>query len=192
MNARLTYSKKITLYLFTALFLVTGCGDPEPQEPDSEHRKSPIAIANTTHESSNTYVKIVYGQPYKNDREIFGELVPYNEVWRTGANEATELTTTKNIQFAGRSLDAGTYTLFSIPQKGNNWTIILNSQLGQWGAFDYNSDHDVFRVEVPADSTEKTIEAFTIRFADIVEDSTNIIMEWDRTRVQIPITFSSD
>lgn len=192
MNARFTYPKKVALYLFTALFLVSGCADPEPQEPDSERRKSPIAIANTTHESSNTYIKIVYGQPYKNDREIFGELVPYNEVWRTGANEATELTTTQEITFAGKSLDAGTYTLFSIPQEGDSWTIILNSQLGQWGAFDYESEHDVFRVEVPADSTEKVIEAFTIRFTDIVNDSTNIIMEWDQTRVHIPISFSTN
>ncbi|PAU94692.1 hypothetical protein CK503_04255 [Aliifodinibius salipaludis] len=173
------------------LFLLTGCGESQPQEPDRERRKSPIAIAQTTHEPSNTYIKIVYGQPYKNGRQIFGELVPYNEVWRTGANEATELTTTRDVTFADKLLEAGTYALFSIPKENGNWTIILNSKLGQWGAFDYNSAHDVLRVNVPSQYTEKVTEAFTIRFADIQEDSTNIIMEWDQTEVRIPVEFSN-
>lgn len=169
-----------------------GCENPEPQELDTERRKSPIAIAKTLHESSDTYVKIVYGQPYKKNRDIFGELVPYNEVWRTGANEATELTTTKDILVGSQELSAGTYALFSIPKKDSTWTIILNSQLGQWGAFEYNSSYDVLRVDVPSQSTEKVIEAFTIRFTNVQQDSTDIIIEWDKTRVNIPVSFNSD
>lgn len=183
---------KFLLYPLIALFLFVGCNESEPQDPDSERRKSPIAIAQTTHEPSDTYLKIVYGQPYKNGREIFGELVPYDEVWRTGANEATELTTTKEITFAGEPLDAGTYALFTIPKEDGEWTIILNEELGQWGAFDYNATSDVFRVDVPVESTEKVTEAFTIRLTDVEEDSSHIIMEWDQTRVTIPVTFSSD
>lgn len=192
MNLIFSNIQNAIIYLIVGLFLITGCSDPKPEEPEAERRKSPIAIATTTHEPSDTYIKIVYGQPYKNNREIFGDLVPYNEVWRTGANEATELTTTNNITFADKQLDAGTYSLFSIPQEGDHWTIILNSQLGQWGAFDYNADYDVFRVDVPTESTEKVTEAFTIRFADTTGDSTSIIMDWNKTRVHIPITFSTN
>lgn len=173
------------------LLLLTGCGEPQSQEPDPDRRKSPIAVAQTTHEPSNTYIKIVYGQPYKDGRQIFGELVPYNEVWRTGANEATELTTTKEISLAGKTVPAGTYALFSIPKEDGNWTVILNSKLGQWGAFDYDSAHDVFRIEIPAESKEKITEAFAIRFSDIQKDSTNIIIEWDQTEVKVPLEFSN-
>ncbi|WP_445664023.1 DUF2911 domain-containing protein [Fodinibius sp. AD559] len=189
MKLLFSFFREVIPSLLIGLLLLTGCGEPEPQEPDPDRRKSPIAIAQTTHEPSNTYVKIVYGQPYKKDRQIFGELVPYNEVWRTGANEATELTTTKEISLAGKTVPAGTYSFFSIPRKGDSWTIILNNELGQWGAFDYDSAHDAFRVDVPSQSTEKVTEAFTIRFADIQQDSTNIIMEWDQTEVKIPIEF---
>jgi hypothetical protein len=187
----LFFRKAIPSVLVGILFL-SGCGEPEPREPDPDRRKSPIAIAQTAHEPSNTYVKIVYGQPYKNDRQIFGELVPYGEVWRTGANEATELTTTQNISFAGNMLDSGTYALFTIPREDDKWTIILNDKLGQWGAFDYDAAYDVFRVDLPAQSTEKVTEAFTIRFSDIQDDSTNIIMEWDQTVITIPIGFSKN
>lgn len=185
-----TSLKLISSFLIGLLFL-TGCGEPEPKEPNPDRRKSPIAIAQTTHEPSNTYVKIVYGQPYKNDRQIFGELVPYGKVWRTGANEATELTTTQNISFAGDTLEAGTYALFTIPNEDKEWTIILNNELGQWGAFDYDSNHDVLRVNVPSQSTEKVTEALTIRFSNIQGDSTNIIMTWDKTEVNIPVNFHS-
>ncbi|MEL7833178.1 DUF2911 domain-containing protein [Fodinibius sp. Rm-B-1B1-1] len=191
MSIPLYLSENIPFYLFVGLFLFTGCTDPKPQELNSERRKSPIAIAKTSHEPSNTYIKIVYGQPYKNNREIFGELVPYNEVWRTGANEATEITTTNNIIFGGKPLDAGTYSVFTIPKKENMWTVILNSALGQWGAFDYDTSKDVLRVDVPKQTAEKSTEALTIRFSETFEDETNIIMEWDKTKVTIPIEFTN-
>lgn len=183
------FSRKVIPSLMISILLLAGCNEPEPEEPDADRRKSPIAIAQKTHAPSNTYIKIVYGQPYKKDRQIFGELVPYNQVWRTGANEATELTTTKEISFAGKSLEAGTYALFTIPREEDEWTIILNNELGQWGAFEYDSTHDVLRVDVPSESTEKLTEAFTIRFSEIMGDSTNIIMEWDQIEINIPVNF---
>ncbi len=183
------FSRKIIPSVLISILLLAGCSEPEPEEPDADRRKSPIAIAQKTHEPSNTYIKIVYGQPYKKDRQIFGDLVPYNQVWRTGANEATELTTTKEISFAGKSLDAGTYALFTIPREDDEWTIILNNELGQWGAFEYDSTHDFLRVDVPSESTEKVTEAFTIRFSKIKGDSTNIIIEWDQVELNIPVNF---
>jgi len=183
-------NNKYWIYLLLGLFIISGCRQPEPEEPDPVRRKSPIAIAKATHDASNTYIKIVYGQPYKRDRQIFGNLVPYNSVWRTGANEATELTATKDIIFGGKHLDAGTYALFTIPRKDENWTVILNSELGQWGAFDYNEAKDVMRVQVPSTDKEAITEAFTIQFSEIENDSTNIILRWDQKVVKIPIQFS--
>lgn len=181
--------KTLPLILISAL-LITGCNQPEPQEPETAHRKSPIAIAKYNHHTSDTYIKIVYGQPYKRDREIFGNLVPYDEVWRTGANEATELTTTKDIIFNGEVLEAGTYSLFTIPREEEEWTIILNAELGQWGAFDYSEEHDVLRTEVPSLERSSAAEAFTIQFEDETENgTTEIVMRWDRTEVRIPVEF---
>lgn len=183
------YHPAIFIYSLLLLFLLSACTQPEPEEPDSVRRKSPIAITKTLHQPTNTYIKIVYGQPYKRDRDVFGNIVPYGKVWRTGANEATEITTTKDILFGGKKLEAGTYALFSIPQEDNQWTIILNEGLGQWGAFDYDESLDKLRIEVPAIPKQSVTEAFTMQFTEIENDSTNIVMQWDQYTVRIPIEF---
>jgi len=184
-------SQRYLLGVVLILLFLSACNQRQPQEPDPIRRKSPIAIASVKHHPSHTYIKIVYGQPYKRDRDIFGNLVPYNKVWRTGANEATEITTTQDITFAGRKLSAGTYALFTIPHKNGTWTIILNSKLGQWGAFDYEKGDDVMRVDVPSNKTENPRQAFTIQFSDVKNDSTNIMLSWDYTVVSIPVKFSN-
>lgn len=171
----------------------------EPVTPNPVRRKSPTAIANIVHQPTDTYIKVVYGQPYKRGRDIFGGLVEFNEIWRTGANEATELLTTNDILFAGKKLDAGIYALFTIPRKDEPWTIILNSKLGQWGAFRYDSEYDVLRVKVPAVHVQTVTEAFTIYFSGLPtqptevpvyqKDSTNLVLAWDHTKVKIPIVF---
>lgn len=182
-----SFVKKIGVFLSIAAFAF-ACSQEEPKEPDPVRRKSPIAIASVKHDS--TYIKMVYGQPYKNGREIFGELVPYNAVWRTGANEATELTTTQPIWIDGQKLNKGTYAMFSIPGP-ESWTIIFNSELGQWGAFEYDSTKDVLSVDVPATSSAETTEVFTMRFAEVANDSTAIIIKWAQTNVRIPVSFSA-
>lgn len=182
--------KQIIILLSIAL-LFSCTKEKQPQEPDPVRRKSPIAITSITHIPTNTYAKIVYGQPYKRGREIFGELEPYGEVWRTGANEATEMTITKPILFNKNKIEAGTYSLFSIPRQ-NRWTIILNDSLGQWGAFDYNQAYDLLRTDVPVQKDEQVTETFTIQFTEIVGDSSAIVMRWDTTKVKIPISFIED
>jgi hypothetical protein len=148
-------------------------------------RPSPMYM--TTIKYDDTYVKITYGRPHKRDRDIFGGLVPYGEIWRTGANEATELTATGDIKLAGNLVEEGTYSLFTIP-KEEEWTIILNNALGQWGAYDYNPDKDVLRFEVPVEETDVIYEPFTIEFK---QDNSNAYLEmkWDRTKVSIPVSF---
>ena len=179
----------LPIMFLAVLLMMTSCGPEDVPDPDNNRRrKSPIAIAKLKHE--DTYVKIVYGQPYKNGREIFGGLVPFNEVWRTGANEATELTTTGELMIGGQKLSPGTYSLFTIPGR-ESWTIIINKELGLWGAFDYNAEMDVFREVVPASKEDQVSEVFTIMFEEVENDSTSVILRWDKTKVQIPLSFPS-
>lgn len=159
---------------------------PPPRSGSLE--RSPLALATTWIDS--TYVKIVYGSPRKRDREIFGALVPYGEVWRTGANEATEITTTGHLILGGHLLPAGTYSLYTIPYP-DRWTIIVNRALGQWGAFNYNPALDLFRFDVPTRLTSKRYEGFTISFEE-EGDQTYLYLRWDRTEVRIPIAAASE
>ncbi len=130
-------------------------------------------------------VSVNYGQPSKRDRQIFGGLVPYDKVWRAGANEATEITFKKDMNFGGKPVKAGTYTLFVIPTE-SEWTIILNSELKQWGSFNYDKikDKDVLSVTVPVKRTSSVVEKLTYRF----DENNNLIIEWDDTMVEIPIS----
>jgi hypothetical protein len=150
-------------------------------------RPSPLAIVSARYKEA--YLKITYSQPHKKGREVFGKLVPFGKVWRTGANEATELTITKNIQINGSLLQAGTYSIFTIPEK-DKWTIIVNSDLGLWGSYNYNESLDVMRFEVPVQeiSGDVIFEAFTIQLVQRNEVA-DLLMLWDRTKVSIPLKF---
>lgn len=150
-----------------------------------KRRPSPLAIASARYQ--DTYLKITYSQPQKKNRDIFGALVPFGKVWRTGANEATEITTTRPITFGGTELPAGTYSLFSIPEK-EKWTIIVNSDVGLWGAYNYNEQKDLFRFEVPVQHTDALYDAFTISF-DHRNDVADLLIMWDHTKVSIPVKF---
>ncbi|MEX2235372.1 MAG: DUF2911 domain-containing protein [Cyclobacteriaceae bacterium] len=148
-------------------------------------RPSPLAITNVRYKDN--YVKITYSQPQKKNREIFGHLVPFGEVWRTGANEATEITTTTDIMIETIILKAGTYSLFTVPEK-DKWTIIINADVGLWGAYNYNVQKDIWRFQVPVQSTDKIFEPFTIIF-DHRNDVADLLIMWDKTKVLIPIKF---
>lgn len=178
-------SKKIFYFSFLfALFFIAG-QDSFAQEALTP-RPSPLEVVTMKYE--DIYVKVTYSRPHKRGREIFGaELVPFDSVWRTGANEATEITVTNDIKIAGKKLKAGTYSLFTIPRE-DEWTIILNSALGQWGAYDYDESYDVMRFDVPVQKTDQEYEPFTIEFEQ-EETSANMVMMWDETKVVIPIEF---
>lgn len=170
------------------IILVTGIISAYAQE-SSKPRQSPLELTKAKYK--NTYVKIVYGQPMKKGREIFGELVPYEQVWRTGANEATEMTATKDFYINGTLLKAGTYTIFTIPDR-IKWTVIINKDVGLWGSYNYNEKLDVIRFEIPvADTGEESYESFTIQFNQ-KNDKADLKMMWDHTQIIIPIRFSDE
>ena len=149
-------------------------------------RTSPISITSARYKDA--YLKVIYGQPSKNGREVFGKLVPYGKIWRTGANEATEITFTKDILLNNQLVKAGTYSLFTIPE-AERWTIILNKDLGMWGSYNYNSSLDVIQLVVPVEQLkDKVFESFTI-LIDQKTDKANMLLIWDKTRVSIPIQF---
>jgi len=185
-----SFGKLIGVSFF--LFIILAASACAPKKPDSpqkappSNRKSPIAISTVKHE--NTYIKVVYGQPYRRGRNIFGEWEPYGEVWRTGANEATEITITEPVLMNMQVVDAGTYSLFTIPDE-ESWTVILNNGLGQWGAFDYTKQLDAFRFNVPVQTLENPVEAFTIEFSELQGSATVMSLTWDLVRIEIPIRF---
>lgn len=151
-----------------------------------QQRPSPMAIARVSYK--DTYVKITYGQPQKRGREIFGGLVPYNAVWRTGANEASEVTATRDIFINGTLVPAGTYSIFSIPNK-ETWTIIINKETGLWGSYNYNQKLDLVRFELPVQSTDQvTFESFTLQF-DQRNNVADLLIQWDKTKIVIPFQF---
>lgn len=149
-------------------------------------RPSPTSIVSARYK--DTYLKITYSQPHKRGRIIFGNLVPYGQIWRTGANEATEITITRDILINNTLLKAGTYSVFTIPEK-ESWTIIINSDLGLWGSYNYNSKMDVLRFTVPSQTLQGAVyEPFTIQ----IEQRNNVadlVLLWDSIRIQIPIQF---
>ncbi len=177
--------KRLSLSLFTLLLVLGSAFSAIAQEvvEPPKPRLSPVAIARTM--MGDTYVKVVYGQPQKKDRTIFGELEPYGKVWRTGANEATEITFTGNVNVGGQSVPAGTYSLFTIPGR-DSWTVILNKGLGQFGAFQYDEALDFVRFQVPAGQSEKMYEAFTITLAE-ANGGVDMKLNWDQVEVAIPI-----
>jgi hypothetical protein len=131
-------------------------------------------------------ISVRYGRPYKKGRVIFGGLVPYGKVYRCGADSATTITFERDAVFGGKPVKAGTYTLFVIPNE-KSWTIILNGQLGQWGAYSYDKykDKDVLHTDVPVKKTGSVIEQLTIGLP-----GSAVIIEWDQTQVSIPVSFS--
>lgn len=172
-------NKFLLTITISSVFQIGFAQEPLPNRP------SPLEMVTMKYE--DTYVKITYCRPSKNERNIFGELVPFGEVWRTGANEATEITLTGNATIGGQHIEAGTYSMFTIPGK-DKWIIIFSSDLGMWGAFSYNPDHDVLRVEGKVEVLETPYEPFTIEFDQKGLPNTNIVLMWDTTRVVIEMT----
>lgn len=133
-------------------------------------------------------VRVTYSRPAKNGREVFVKLAPYNEVWRTGANESAEIKFYRDVTIQGNAVKAGTYSLFTIPN-ATEWTIIINTDLDFWGAYSYEKSHDVLRVNVPVKKSDEVIENFSIKFRKGKDNETIMMMGWDTTIVEVPISF---
>jgi hypothetical protein len=130
--------------------------------------------------------RIIYGRPMKNGRIIFGGIIKYNEMWRLGANEATEIETFRTLKIAGKILPKGRYTVYCLPTE-NKWTIIINKDNFCWGNFTYDTKKDIIRTDIDLEKNAESVEAFTIYFDD-TKNGANLIFLWDDIKTSLPIT----
>ena len=148
--------------------------------------KSPMDMAAfpSSYKVADKAMRVTYSRPQLKGRSV-SELAPAGEVWRTGANEAVEITFYKDANVGGTDVKAGTYSLFTIPGEGE-WTVILNSNLNQWGAYSYDKKADVARVKAAATAAGESLDAFSIAFNE-VDGGAHLVMAWGTTRVALPI-----
>ncbi|MGH1337923.1 MAG: DUF2911 domain-containing protein [Aureispira sp.] len=136
-------------------------------------------------------VKLDYGQPNKQNRKIFGGLIPFNKVWRTGANSSTKITFDRAIKLAEKEIPAGTYGLYTIPAK-EQWTIILHKNSSLWGAGGYNPKNDFVRFNVPVVLLKDTKETLSINFENFNANGGDLVIAWENSKVIIPLFVDSD
>ena len=137
-------------------------------------------------------VKVEYSRPGAKDRKVFGGLVPYNKIWRTGANAATQITFGEDVTIGGKALKAGTYAIYTKPT-ASNWDIMFYSDLKMGGNVSkYNTVDEVLKINVPAVATKDFTETFTIDFQDILSNTMNLVMMWEHTKVAIPVAVEID
>lgn len=136
-----------------------------------------------------TDVEVAYSRPSVKDRAIFGSMVPYDKLWRTGANQATKVTFSTDVKLNGKDVPAGTYALMTIPGK-DEWTIIVNKGPEGWSPYKYDEKQDLVRFTVKPISMPWSMETFTIDFNEIRDESAKLTMIWDKTKVPIDLTVS--
>ncbi len=148
--------------------------------------KSPMDAATfpSSYKVANKAVRVIYSRPQLKGREVT-DLAKAGKVWRTGANEAPEITFYQDVKVGGASVKAGTYSLFTVPGD-DEWTVIFNNKLNQWGAYSYDESADVARIKAKAASDGKSLEAFSIAFKK-VDGGAHMVMGWGKTRVAVPI-----
>jgi len=137
--------------------------------------------------NSAPLAKVTYGRPLKKGRTMLGDTEPFGKVWRLGANETTEIKLYQDLTFGNKTLKAGTYSVYAIPDK-TEWTIIFNSKLDTWGAYEYDETKDVARVKVPSGKSEAEVEAFTIMF-DGKDATSAMVIAWENTMVKVPVKY---
>lgn len=179
------------IFLLAGSISFYGCGgektesdeviDVVEEDAAEEERASPLRTLSGTVGTKN--VNIQYGAPSVNERVVWGDIVPYNEVWRTGANEATFVEFLEDVLVEGQALAAGKYSLFTIPKSGSSWTVIFNSEWDlEHGHFQYKEENDVLRVEATPEMVTESQEQFTISI-----ESPGIVVRWEKLRLPITV-----
>jgi len=172
--------KKMTLALLAAgcICAVAGAQIKMPQPSSTQTIKQDFGMG---------AIELTYSRPNAKGRKIFGELVPYNKLWRTGANGATKIVFTDAVELGGKKIDSGTYVLYTIPGV-DSWEVILNKGLKNWGIDGYKETEDVIRFRAEPTKTKGKLETFTMQFANIKPESCELQLLWEKTMVTIPIT----
>ena len=181
--------KWIAIVLVAFLLLFFFIGMPYLREQTKKHSPE-----QNVHYTKNGFdLSVNYSSPFKKNRVIFGQLVPYDQVWRTGANEPTTFETRSDISIAGNALEAGKYSLWTRPGT-DSWDIILNEDIPDWGVTlssggretTREAEYDVLEISVPSEDLSKSVESFTIDFQE--GDQLYLRIYWDKTQVKVPLS----
>lgn len=170
-----------------ALHLASAASAQQAQQPLAVPRPSPKATVSQT--VGVTDITIHYNRPGVKNRKIWGELVPYGEVWRTGANENTTITFSTPVRIGGKELAAGTYGLQTIPA-ADQWTVIFSKDAELWGAFNYKQENDALRIQAKPETGAEHVERMTFGFEDVTDTSAKVVLRWEKLRV--PFTVEVD
>jgi hypothetical protein len=150
-----------------------------------KERASPHAEVSTT--VGGKKITIAYGRPYKKGRDVWGGLVPWDKVWRTGADEATTLTTDGDIRLGTLKVPKGSYALFTIPSQKKSWQLIVNKNPKQWGAFTYDAKDDLGKTEMKVGSGAEPVEQLTISIEPNGPNKATLKLAWDDLLASVPI-----
>lgn len=142
-------------------------------------------------EFSTSFIEINYSRPSARGRNVFGDIINYGQVWRTGANAATTITFGEDVIIADKTVKAGKYSLYTIPGK-DQWEVIINENTGNWGAAGYDTEDDVVRLIVKTRSLKDAVQTFTINIENITFNSCAIELSWDKTKVAIPVKVNNE
>jgi Protein of unknown function (DUF2911) len=176
-----SFMRKHSAFLMLMILVVTVFATAQ----DKSKRPSPPASAQCKFGDGKS-IKVDYSSPRAKGREIFGGLVPYGQVWRTGANEATTFVTDASLNIGGKDIAAGSYTLFTVPNK-DSWKLIINKKNAEWGIpYKYEAD-ELGRFDMSASKTAGPVENFTISFHEM-GDGCHMYMDWENTRATIEIS----
>jgi hypothetical protein len=180
----------ITIFSILAFILITAFVFQTSAQNNKDVRISPKAIVEQ--KVGFTDITIEYSRPGVKGRTIWGGLVPYNVIWRAGANEATKFTFETDVTINGKKLKAGSYSFFAIPTK-SSWILIFNKVADQWGAFEYNEAEDALRIEVEPETDDKCRQEWLAYTITKTSDKTAIIrLEWEKLNVPFTVEVEVD
>lgn len=171
---------KFALRVLLIFFIIPSAHAQEFPRLDA----SPLDITIARNKDMSPIVRVIYSRPQKRNRTIFGDLVPYGEVWRTGANEATELEIYEPLLVENHLLTPGTYTLYTIPGE-KEWTVIINCETNAWGAFSYDKAMDFIRIQVKSSRAAALIESLSMAFKPN-SDGVSLMIGWDDRYIEVP------
>lgn len=150
------------------------------------HMPKPSPTVSINQGFSTSFIKLDYSRPSVKGRVIFGHLVPYGKVWRTGANEATKVTFGEEVNLAGHPVKAGTYALYTIPNR-DDWTILLNTGVSNWGTSGFDKKDDILAFNVPVNHLDQIQQSFSIHIENLTDNTCDIVFSWAGVSVSVPV-----
>jgi hypothetical protein len=192
--------KRIYLLSFVAALFIVACTPKAAENAEDAATETIVTATNSSYETviikdkipspqkemrgkiGNETITVSFGSPSVKGRTVWGDLVPYDVVWRTGANEATTFESAKDLSVQGEKLAAGKYGVFTIPSESGEWTVIFNSVYEQWGAYEYDESKDVLRVKATSKTLEKSVEGM-----DFVVEGNSLVLKWEKLALPIQL-----